>query len=161
MLLTGCNLPYTPLNKKQHSCKETIICEKHAVHPLMRLGLIFIFLHGICFQQRDFTSSKASAMKTRQFLKKTPCLQKDHMWTNTIHSLMKLSLTTIFLQNICLKTEGFHFLKRMLFCCFNHMEGILHTCSHDSFQTNPLLLHIFSYYCIILQSIDSQPCRGR
>ena len=74
---------------------------------------------------------------------------------------MKLSLTMIFLQNICLKTEGFHFLKRMLFCCFNHMEGILHTCSHDSFQTNPLLLHIVSYYCIILQSIDSQPSRGR
>ena len=74
MVLTGCHLPYTPLNKKQHSCKETIICEKHAVHPLMRLGLIFIFLHGVCFQQRDFTSSKASAMKTRQFLKKNTML---------------------------------------------------------------------------------------
>ena len=143
MLLTGCNLPYTPLNKKQHSCKETIICEKHAVHPFMRLGLISFFLHGICFQQRDFTSSKTSAMKTRQFLKKNTMLA-ERPYVNKYNTLlMKLSLTTIFLQSICLKNGIFHFLKRMLFCCFNHMEGILHTCSHDSFQTNPLLLHIF------------------
>ena len=161
MLLTGCNLPYTPLNKKQHSCKETIICEKHAVHPLMRLGLIFIFSpwHLLSTKGFHFFENKCNEDKTipekNTMLAERPYVNKY----NTL--LMKLSLTMIFLQNICLKTEGFHFLKRMLFCCFNHMEGILHTCSHDSFQTNPLLLHTFSYYCIILQSIDSQPCRGR
>ena len=58
----------------------------------------------------------------------------ERPYVNKYNTLLtKLSLTIIVLQNICLKKEGFHFLKRMLFCCFNHMEGILHTCSHISF----------------------------
>ena len=61
-----CLMPYILLNKKQYSRKEAIICETNTIRPFMRLGLILIFLDGICFEQRYFTRI---AMKTKSFLK--------------------------------------------------------------------------------------------
>ena len=48
----------------------------------------------------------------------------------------------------------------ILFSCFNHMEGILHTCSHISFQNKYTSTSYCLYYRRMFQSIDSQPCQG-
>ena len=48
----------------------------------------------------------------------------------------------------------------IFFSCFNHMEGILHTCSHISFHNKFCFYFMFLYYYRMFQSINSQPCQG-
>ena len=67
MLLTGRNLPYIPLAKKHYSCKETIQNVgkmQYISYRLMGSSLSLVFLHGICFEQTGFVSSKTITTTT-------------------------------------------------------------------------------------------------
>ena len=147
-------LLYIPSNKKQYSCKGNFNLWKQCntcfneVWPHYHFfSMAFAFNKGISLLQKELQwrednswNRKHDSCKHTTFEQIQDILDemKPHHYFPVKHVPSK---------------EGFHFLKMMFifFYCFNHMEGILHTCSHISFQNKYTST---SYFFVLLQNVS-------
>ena len=142
--------------------KENVICENKAIHSLMRFGLIIIFSPWHLLLTKGFHFFKKNCHEDKIIPEIENTILADIQYMNKYKTfLMKWSLTIISCITFALKGR-IPLLKNdvCFFSCFNHMEGILHTCSHISFQNKYTSTSYFLYYCRMFQSINSQPCQG-
>ena len=130
-------LLYIPSNKKQYSCKGKYNLWKQCntffneVWPHCHFfSMAFAFNKGISLLQKElpwrqdnFWNRKARFLQTYNILANT-----RHSWWNEASPWLSC-ITFAWKERIPLLKNDVHF-----FSCFNHMEGILHTCSHISLQ---------------------------
>ena len=132
----------------------------------MRFGLIIIFSPWHLFLTKGLHFFKNNCHEDTIIPEIKNAILADIQYVNKYNTfLMKLSLTIIFLYNMCRKREGFHFLnilKNDVYFVLLFQSYKRHTAYMQPYlfpRKSILLLHIFLYYCRMFQSIDSQPCQ--